>query len=98
MASGRSGLLEPTLRRTSYQEGRYDLQANTQRRRGSLEVVSEGESGVQLKTALSAALSALRSGAERYCDMVVKDPDLTSKLESAFRLTSYVLPGVLLLE
>ena len=91
MATGTSGLLEPTLRRTSYQ---YEMQAEAlARRRSSVEL--SGENGVQLKTALSTLLSALRSGAGRYCDMVVKDPDLTSKLESAFRLTSYILPGAL---
>ena len=91
MASGTSGFLEPTLRRTSYQERRYQLQADA--RRGSIDV--SPESGLQVKTALSAVLSALRTGADKYCDMVVKDPDLTSKLESAFRLTSYIVPGEL---
>ena len=94
MASGQSGLLEPTLRRTSYQ----DLQAagRGESRRDSIDRETTGE--LQLKTALSTVLSALRSAAGRYCDMVVKDPDLTSKLESAFRLTSYILPGAHLLE
>ena len=101
MASGRSGLLEPTLRRTSYQDRNYELQGADQSRRDSIDdatVSATGENGLQLKTTLSTVLSALRSAAERYCDMVVKDPDLTSKLESAFRLTSYILPGALLLE
>ena len=96
MASGSNLLLEPTLRRTSYQDRKYDIQADA--RRGSIDLVQAGagESAlVQLKSALSTALTVLRSGAGKYCDMVVKDPDLTSKLESAFRLTSYVLPGAL---
>ena len=92
MASGSSGFLEPTLRRTSFQDRKYELQAE---RRDSID---SSVNGLQLKTALSAVLSAIRSGADRYCDMVVKDPDLTSKLESAFRLTSYILPGAHLLE
>ena len=96
MASGSSSLLEPTLRRTSYQDRKYDVQADA--RRGSIDVTPAGAGEnalVQLKTALSTALTVLRSGAGKYCDMVVKDPDLTSKLESAFRLTSYVVPGAL---
>ena len=86
--------MEPSLRRTSYQ---YERQAEAlARRRSSIELsATGGENGVQLKSALSTLLSALRNGASRYCDMVVKDPDLTSKLESAFRLTSYILPGAL---
>ena len=96
MASGSSSLLEPTLRRTSYQDRKYDVQADA--RRGSIDATQAGAGEnalVQLKTALSTALTVLRSGAGKYCDMVVKDPDLTSKLESAFRLTSYVVPGAL---
>ena len=93
MALGSVGLLEPTLRRTSFQDRNYELQ--TDARRNSID---SGVNGLQLKTALSTVLTALRSGASRYCDMVVKDPDLTSKLESAFRLTSYILPGALQLE
>ena len=93
MASGSIGLPEPTLRRTSFQDRKYELQADA--RRSSIDT---GVNGLQLKTALSAVLAALRNGANRYCDMVVKDPDLTSKLESAFRLTSYILPGALQLE
>ena len=96
MASGSSSLLEPTLRRTSYQDRKYELKADE--RRGSIDVTQPGagETGLmQLKTALSTVVSALRSGAGKYCDMVVKDPDLTSKLESAFRLTSYIIPGAL---
>lgn len=97
MASGSSSLLEPTLRRTSYQDRKYDVQADA--RRGSTDVTQQAVAGentmVQLKAALSTAITVLRSGAGKYCDMVVKDPDLTSKLESAFRLTSYVVPGAL---
>ena len=96
MASGSSSLLEPTLRRTSFQDRKYDVQADE--RRGSIDAMQAGareNALVQLKTALSTALTVLHSGAGKYCDMVVKDPDLTSKLESAFRLTSYIVPGAL---
>lgn len=93
MASESVGLLEPTLRRTSFQDRKCELQTGA--RRSSIDT---GVNGLQLKTALSTMLTALRNGASRYCDMVVKDPDLTSKLESAFRLTSYILPGALQLE
>ena len=43
-------------------------------------------------------LAALRELTGRYEDMIVADPDFTSKLESGLRLASYLLPGGLQLE
>lgn len=42
---------------------------------------------------VSRLATALRELMSKYADMVVKDPALTSKIESALRLASYVLPG-----
>ena len=98
MASGSSSLLESTLHRTSYQDRKYDRDIQADARRSPIDMPQAGAGEnvlVQLKATLSTALTVLRSGAGEYCDMVVKGPDLTSKLESAFRLTSYVLPGAL---
>lgn len=35
----------------------------------------------------------LRQAAARYEDMIVKDPDFTSKLESALKVASFLIPG-----
>ncbi len=47
-------------------------------------------SAVASVSRVSAALCELVG---RYEEMVVKDPSLTAKLESALRLASYILPG-----
>ena len=75
MASGFSILLEPILRRTSYQDRKYDVQADA--RRGSIDVTGRLAPErtrwySSVKTALSTALTVLCSGAGKYCDMVVK--------------------------
>ena len=43
--------------------------------------------------AISRLLRPLRQLLARYEDMVVRDPDFTSKLESGLRLASYLVPG-----
>ncbi len=42
---------------------------------------------------VSRVAAALRELVGKYEDMVVKDPALTSRIESALRLASYILPG-----
>ena len=55
MASGSSLLLEPTLRRTSYQDRKYDIQEDA--RRGSIDLAQAGAGeSARLKSALSTAL------------------------------------------
>lgn len=41
----------------------------------------------------SSSLELLSEALEKYQNMVVRDPDLTSKLECAFRFASYIIPG-----
>ena len=43
--------------------------------------------------AAARVLQVLRQLAGRYEEMVVKDPELTSKIESALRVASYLIPG-----
>lgn len=38
-------------------------------------------------------LAVLREVAGRYEEMVVKDAEMTAKIESALRLASYIVPG-----
>ncbi len=40
-----------------------------------------------------APLRMLWEALERYQEMVVRDPNLASKLEAAFRVGSYIIPG-----
>ncbi len=42
-----------------------------------------------------APLQALWEAVERYQEMVVKDPNLASKLETVFRVGSYIIPGTI---
>ena len=35
----------------------------------------------------------LRQAAAKYEDLIVRDPDFTSKLESWLKATAYILPG-----
>lgn len=42
---------------------------------------------------LRQSLSLLRQVASKYEDTVVRDPELTSKLEYALRIASYIIPG-----
>ena len=42
---------------------------------------------------IARAVSALRAAMARYQDMVVKDPDFASKLETGLRFVSYLVPG-----
>lgn len=47
----------------------------------------------RLPDAAVRVLSVVRQLAGRYEEMVVKDPELTSKIESALRVASYLIPG-----
>lgn len=49
---------------------------------------AEGNDGI-----LSASLKAVWEAVEKYQEMVVRDPELTSKLEAAFRVASFIIPG-----
>ena len=61
-----------------------------------IEVRAEGvDEPRAVQEALSTVMNTLRGVVARYQDMVVKDPELTSKLEMGFRFASYLLPGVL---
>ena len=44
----------------------------------------------------SAPLKTLWEAIERYQELVVRDPNFTSKLEAAFRIGSYIVPGKIL--
>ncbi len=50
------------------------------------------------KSTLRQSLSLLCQAAARYEDMIVKDPDFTSKLETVLRVASYIIPGAHYLE
>ena len=50
---------------------------------------AEGNNGLW-----SASLKAVWEVLEKYQEMVVRDPELTSKLEAAFRVASYIIPGI----
>ena len=43
--------------------------------------------------AATRVLEVLRELVGRYEDLIVKDPDVASKIESALRLVSYLVPG-----
>lgn len=62
----------------------------------------EGRSGPRnenaLKSSLRQSLALLRHAAARYEDMIVKDPEFTSKLETVLRVASYIIPGAHYLE
>ena len=39
------------------------------------------------------SVTMLRQAAAKYEDMIVKDPNFTSNLESALKVASYIIPG-----
>ena len=43
--------------------------------------------------AATRVLEVLRELVGRYEDLIVKDPDIASKIESVLRLVSYLVPG-----
>lgn len=46
-----------------------------------------------LGSSLRQCVSMVRRAAANYEDMIVKDPQFTSKLETALRIASYIIPG-----
>lgn len=46
-----------------------------------------------LKSSLRKSMAMLRQAAAKYEEVIVKDPDFTSKLETVLRVASYILPG-----
>ena len=42
---------------------------------------------------VSKSATILRQLAAKYEDVVVKDPDFTSQLESTLKVASYIIPG-----
>ena len=57
-----------------------------------------GNARTDFSTAAVRTLAVLRELAGRYQEMVVKDPEFTSKIETVLRLASYVIPGALQIE
>lgn len=57
-----------------------------------------GNARTDFSTAAVRTLAVLRELAGRYKEMVVKDPEFTSKIETVLRLASYVIPGALQIE
>ena len=53
---------------------------------------SSEESGFS-RIALRRSASTLGQISAKYGDVIVKDPDFTSKLESALKVASYLIPG-----
>ena len=57
-----------------------------------------GNARTDFSTAAVRTLAVLRELSERYQEMVVKDPEFTSKIETVLRLASYIIPGALQIE
>lgn len=45
------------------------------------------------RSSLRRSMAVLRQAAAKYEEVIVKDPDFTSKLETVLRVASYILPG-----
>ena len=54
---------------------------------------TRGRRGSTLKSTLRQCIAVIGQAGARYEDLIVKDPDFTSKLETVLRVASYIIPG-----
>lgn len=57
--------------------------------------MSEATARTSIISSVRRSVQLLRQLAGKYEDTIVRDPDLTTKLESTLKVASYIIPGAL---